>query len=561
MKEVFNTLQQGNIVKGAMATCACAAPVPAMMNVTLGNNCLFYNGKLTATTLTLGPCFPSPGFGVCNAVPNLPKPCACMITKWDFPDNAVKANRVSNPLTTLSKGSCALSPVPMCISFVIAGQIPFPDAPGFAAPECSVQSNVGTVGQNKEVPKVPQLIKIHTFDSGGNPIDVVPEDGYVTLVADTINHEIGDAVIFDVDGIGKFTGYVEKTDKACVLFCYFGPVWNDVKDENKTNDETKPSSAEPKDKIADALLDNPEALELIDLQTLGRDAWDKPNDGFKYIIENDPDILQGLTLTEFLDLYKRSSMSVANMKDDNDQVYTDIDGYEPTECGEPLTQEEQKKLLEIRKELYKRNVLNQKTVFQKVVCCDKNFESWLKSANEFGRKGPLKAVGSVILAKDGKHLKTPNDLYDGLQLNYGKPEWNPYHRDSKHPENDPKCYYVLRYTTKQPENAKIPVHDKNEIPDNIKGTRDDFEAVSGNKYPFRGAGYTPATKENRIGTPELFDPYEEGRSQEIDKAIIVRIDEDGTETIVGYKKLVEVEVEGEDKKKYLDIVPQYVCVE
>ena len=111
------------IVKGAMATCQFGV-APAMINV-LDNTNVYFNGKLVATSMSIGPTFHSPAFGTCNMVPNMPKPCAAVITKWDNVYTGMKINRVSNPLTNDSKGTCALG-CPMCISFSTTGQTPIP---------------------------------------------------------------------------------------------------------------------------------------------------------------------------------------------------------------------------------------------------------------------------------------------------------------------------------------------------------------------------------------------------------------------------------------------------
>lgn len=58
-------------------------------------------------------------------------------------------------------------------------------------------------------------------------------------------------------------------------------------------------------------------------------------------------------------------------------------------------------------------------------------------------------------------------------------------------------------------------------------------AVPDNKYPFTSNGFTPGTEGN-LGTPELYVSLDD--AQEINQAVIVRIDVDGTETIVGYTK-------------------------
>lgn len=146
-------MQEEFIVKGAMATCQFGV-APAMLNNILDNKNVYFNGKLAATSMSLGPCFPSPGFGTCNVVPNMPKPCVCAITKWDSPFNDIYINRIAHPLTKNSKGSCALSPAPMCISFSMTGQIPVPSMPAIAAPSTPIvhQSDMNPLATNDSTP-------------------------------------------------------------------------------------------------------------------------------------------------------------------------------------------------------------------------------------------------------------------------------------------------------------------------------------------------------------------------------------------------------------------------
>lgn len=134
-----------------------------------------------------------------------------------------------------------------------------------------------------------------------------------------------------------------------------------------------------------------------------------------------------------------------------------------------------------------------------------------------------------MIAKDAAHLNTPAKLYDGLQLNYRSTS---YSKD--------KAMYVVRYTTSGAAKAKIPVNKLDAVPE---GIRKNCVAKPENKYPFTGNGFTPGTDGN-LGTPELIvDPE---TVQEINQAVIVRIDVDGTETIVGYTKEMT-----ENSKKFI----------
>lgn len=401
-----------------------------------------FNGKLVATSMTLGPCFQAPLFGMCNMVPNMPKPCACMVTKWDLADNSVTINRIAHPLTKNSRGTCALG-TPMCISFTMTGQFPIPGVPGIVAPSVALQSDMTSSSENTAPDETPTLIKIEARSPEGKLVTEVPEDGYVTLVGLTKGHKEGDEVSFSLKDSRTYDGYVEEDTKAYARNCYLGepkegdgngasaesqdaPVESAPAKSSESKANSESTDEQPKDKIADALLADEEAMKNIDLAALGRDAWDKPEDGFAYDLEHGNINLHGLSKAE---------------------------------------------------------------------------------------------------------------------LNYGTPENNPYY-------SPPKSIYVVRYTTKKPHNARIPVHSMDEVPVNMQNN---FIGVGdNNKYPFTGNGFTPSTmKKGGLGTPEVMVSKE--HPQPIEKAIIVRIDSDGKETIVGYK----TEVVQEDGSR----VPQYVCVD
>lgn len=144
-------MEEEFVVKGALATCQFGV-APAMINV-MDNTNVYFNGKLAATTMSIGPTFQSPAFGTCNMVPNMPKPCVAAVTKWDNACTDIYINRISNPLTTKSKGTCALG-CPMCISFQTSGQIPIPAIPAMEAPKVDQpqQSDMNPMATN-EVPQ------------------------------------------------------------------------------------------------------------------------------------------------------------------------------------------------------------------------------------------------------------------------------------------------------------------------------------------------------------------------------------------------------------------------
>lgn len=70
------------IVQGAMCMCKFGV-APSILKVD-DNKGVYMNGKLTATTMTLGNVFYPPGCGACNINPLFPKPCTPAVTKWMF---------------------------------------------------------------------------------------------------------------------------------------------------------------------------------------------------------------------------------------------------------------------------------------------------------------------------------------------------------------------------------------------------------------------------------------------------------------------------------------------
>lgn len=192
-------MEEEFVVKGAMATCMFGV-APAMINVTDNTN-VYINGNLVATTMTIGPVFQSPAFGTCNMVPNMPKPCAAAITKWDMAYTGMKINRISNPLTKNSRGTCALG-CPMCISFTMTGQFPKPDVPLPKVAKVEHQSDMNPLATNekptKEDKPKPIVVDSDFVDGNGNCISDVPENGIMTLRASTKNADPGQTVTFTI---------------------------------------------------------------------------------------------------------------------------------------------------------------------------------------------------------------------------------------------------------------------------------------------------------------------------------------------------------------------------
>lgn len=218
-------MEEEFVVKGALATCQFGV-APAMINV-MDNTNVFINGKLAATTMSIGPTFQSPAFGTCNMVPNMPKPCVAAVTKWDSACTDLYINRISNPLTTKSKGTCAMG-CPMCISFQTSGQIPIPAIPALEAPKVDQpqQSEMNPMATNEDETEenmTPKVKSVEIWDSMGCQIDEIPDNGIITIVAETEGHNPGDALTFNIPGAGTTTGYVEADGKAyvrnCVLSC------------------------------------------------------------------------------------------------------------------------------------------------------------------------------------------------------------------------------------------------------------------------------------------------------------------------------------------------------
>ena len=107
----------------------------AQLNLITDNMFVYMNGNPVATTMTIGPVFGPAPFGICNMIPPTPAvptpPCVCAILSWSGADTAVKINMISNPLTTDSKGTCALGG---SISFKMSGQFPKPSIPSIPTP-------------------------------------------------------------------------------------------------------------------------------------------------------------------------------------------------------------------------------------------------------------------------------------------------------------------------------------------------------------------------------------------------------------------------------------------
>lgn len=541
MHKVFSSKpQQEYVVKGAMATCMFGA-APAMLNTILDNMFVNFNGKQVATTMSIGPCFPT--FGVCNMVPSMPKPCTCMITKWDLADNSVTINRIAHPLTKMSRGQCALG-TPMCISFTTTGQFPVPGVPGVSVPSAPFQSDMTPLAQNDmPVNKIPMLVRIETKNSEGKVITVIPENGYVTFVGYTQAYEIGEPVKFRYKNFGPFIAYVESNQTATAKDCFVGTSEETDKRDSESNTNAETKSTKDKENQTDSEVDNESSTDKTDPEKEAKKENFRKN-GVSEALINDDDALKNMQLEKFLKSSWAKEGNWLEIADDKDfdpyskeefiGIYRKsnkgiegecLEGYGPADKKKGygfLSDEEFQNMMQIRYRLYKKHSMDSNTVFQKVVKCGgpNDIKAWVEEQNGYAinnaaNNKPMQITGSTLVASDGQHLNTPEKLYDGLQLNYPGSDYQGC-----------EAVYVVRYTADNPSAAKIPVHDIDEAPNDI-----DFVEVKENKYPFTGNGFTPGTFGN-IGTPEVQARRPNGHN--VNDGVIVKIDKNGNETIVGY---------------------------
>ena len=465
-----------------------------------------------------------------------------MVTKWDLADNSVTINRIGHPLTKNSRGTCALG-TPMCISFVLTGQFPIPGVPSIAAPSAVFQSDMSPLAQNEKPEDPPMLLSIEARSPEGKLVTEVPEDGYVTLVGLTKGHKEGDEVTFSLKDGRTYNGYVEADNKAYARNCYLGEPKDDQDNGNGSNDsdtkeeESKGNNASSsesesnekalaansdseketkkeefrKNGVSEALINDDAALENLKLEKFRRDSWEKQANWLDSAKDEDFDPYDKKT---FLELYKKSNKGIEGEC---------LEGY-GTEKYKTLTDEEFQNILQIRYRLYQKNEMDTNTVFQKVVKCGgpEDIQAWVDQQNVYAKDAfnggkNMQITGSTLVAADGQHLRTPFQLYDGLQLNYVGSDFQ-----------NCDTVYAVRYTASNPDVAKIPVHAKSEVP---KAIDDSFVEMDKNKYPFTGNGFTPGVFGN-LGTPEVQAKYPDGHI--VNDGVIVKIDKNGNETIVGY---------------------------
>lgn len=205
-----------------------------------------------------------------------------------------------------------------------------------------------------------------------------------------------------------------------------------------------------------------------------------------------------------------------------------------------LDNEELAFLRSVRQRLLENSHISENSVFQKTLSFfdEDGLENYIKQMNStepYPKGASMTVGGSIILAADAKQFKTPKEMFDGLGLNYwwGKESGgiegvSPFATKQEGP------YYVIRYKTENYDAAKVPVA--------VDPTKDaylsqyaDSYMTASNQNPFTGTGHVP-------GAPELMA---KGGSQKVSEGIIVRIDSDGTETVVAVtdkmtKKLVKI---------------------
>ncbi|WP_418500539.1 DUF4280 domain-containing protein [Culturomica massiliensis] len=189
------------IVQGAMCMCKFGA-APGILKVT-DNKGVYMNGKLTATTMTLGNVFNPPGFGVCKINPLFPKPCTPAVTQWMGFYDGITINGSSNPLTDSSQGTCA-SGCPNCITFQMTGQIPVPGLAQMKQAAAAHQNDINPMGSPEALDEnaedgTPIIKKVEWRDAEGEKvIDEIPADGIVTIYAEVENAKGGEAVSFKI---------------------------------------------------------------------------------------------------------------------------------------------------------------------------------------------------------------------------------------------------------------------------------------------------------------------------------------------------------------------------
>ncbi|MCC8145504.1 MAG: DUF4280 domain-containing protein, partial [Bacteroidales bacterium] len=184
------------VVQTAICMCKFGA-APGILKVT-DNKGVYMNGKLTATTLTLGNVFNPPGFGVCKINPIMPKPCTPTVTQWTDYYDGISINGSSYPLTESSKGTCAMG-CPGCITFQMTGQIPIPGLPQMKQAAAEHQTKMNPMGfaealdENAE-DNIPTIIDAYWLDEKGSKHREFMVEQPVTLYVQLHSYNAGETV-------------------------------------------------------------------------------------------------------------------------------------------------------------------------------------------------------------------------------------------------------------------------------------------------------------------------------------------------------------------------------
>ena len=161
------------------------------------------------------------------------------------------------------------------------------------------------------------------------------------------------------------------------------------------------------------------------------------------------------------------------------------------------------------------------TIFQKVID-DAVFNNIID--NKINKIG-----GYMAVASDVKHLNTPQQVYDGLRLDYSGSSFGSPTRNSQ-----AKMYFV-RFQSNDVTNLTIP---RNKNNGGILNDPDIAASYNKNVYPFTGQGFTSG-KNGTLGGPELKAEF--GNELEVEIGEIYWLDETGKEVIVAtYDKVNKV---------------------
>ncbi|WP_052100744.1 PAAR-like protein [Porphyromonas gulae] len=133
------------IVEGALCTCKFGT-APARLIILSPDRAHMNGGKSIADTMNIGNVFQPPGFAMCNST-YPPKPCVPAVIQWSGAFDQIKFNRVTSPLLSTSKGTCALG-CPHCIEFIKEGQTAMPGAGQMNSAAADFQGDMDPLGES-----------------------------------------------------------------------------------------------------------------------------------------------------------------------------------------------------------------------------------------------------------------------------------------------------------------------------------------------------------------------------------------------------------------------------